>query len=249
MNSFEFKHPRIWDNKETEKFKMWLEKEIASGSDKWSQEFEEYIKIKWDSSKIHHEETSAEKQEENTFNRYIISLDIPRQSLQDKRIMDLGCDEGEFVTSCINKNITQEAYGLDTDLDMDSLENQHKNNFFIGDFTKDLPVKNLDYIISVGAISLFFDKEYGSKAENAIKKSIEAIKDSGEIRIWPIKKALRGDELQGIEEEEMVVNDIINHLEKEFDVVCELKTTDIGVSGKDKDIWAEQVLIIKRKNL
>lgn len=168
--------------------------------------------------------------------------------MRGKKILDVGCHEGEFVISCMEKGITQEAYGVDIKLEGEAINDQYHNNFFSKDFTDEFPVKNLDYIVSVGAVSLYLDKEHKIDVEEAIAKAVDAINEKGEIRIWPVKKALRG-EMDGVKEEEQVISEIMVKLEKQLSIEWELKPTDIRVSGIYKDVWVEQVLIIKHKNI
>jgi len=236
---------KLWKNKKSYLFRNWLNKQIKLDEKDWDANFKEYIDVKLKEAGENAEtEKSAEQKREDTFERYLEGLDLTRWDLEGKRIMDAGCNDGEFVIACIEKEITNEIYGLDEKLVEEARNEKYSRNFFSGDFTQEFPVKNFDYVVSAAAISLFFNEREKSKAEAAIKNALESLKEGGELRIWPVFKAMRGD-LAGIEEEEIVAREIIEKLEKDLGVVCELRYTDIAANGTDKDVWAEQVLIIK----
>ena len=238
------KQLKPWENKKSIEFKKWFEEQINLTPEKWSSDFLKYIEIKEQEAR---EKPDSEEDNRRTFDRYLGMINLEEQKLKDKSILDVGCLEGDFVISCIEKGITEKAYGLDRNLEGNALDDKYRNNFFSGEFEKDPPLKNMDYVISVGAISLYFNEEDKTMAESMIVKAIDSININGEIRISPVLKVLRGIELDGIKEEERVVFEILEKLKREFDIEWELKATDIGVSGKDKDVWAEQVLIIKHK--
>lgn len=246
--SFEFKNPKPWENKKSTIFKEWLNKEMKQNPENWGQDFREYVEIKTKEGKGRKDshKSNEEEKKEKTFERYLGGLNLTEQEIQGKSILDIGCKDGEFVVSCMEKGITQKVYGMDRKLEEGALDEKYRDHFFSQDFTKEFPVKNLDYIVSAGAVSLYLNEFNKSKVEKTIAKAIEAINGKGEIRIWPIKKALRGRELEGIKEQERIVDEIMKKFEAELNIAWKLEATDIRVSGIDKDVWAEQVLIIKK---
>lgn len=244
------KQLKPWENKSPLVFDKWLSNEVNSIPERWSPEFLEYVEIKRKecTEKKEYQETSIEEKKDRTLKRYLDSLKFTEQELQGKSILDVGCGKGEFVVSCMQKGITQKVYGLDGSSEEYSSNEGYSNHFFSQDFTEDFSVRDLDYVISVGAISLYLDEEHKIDVEIMIEKAIEATNKDGEIRIWPIKKALMGDKIDGIREEEKVISEILKKLEEKFSIIWELKPTHIKVSGHDKDVWAEQVLVIRHKN-
>jgi len=241
--------PKPWENKRSAVFKKWLKEQICRDPKDWDQDFKTYIAQKEEDSqrKDIYVKPTPEERAEKTFNRYLDGLDLKPEDLQGKSILDVGCENGDFVISCLEKGITQQGYGTDQELAGAARNLRYRNNFFHRDFTDSLPVNKLDYVVSVGAISSYLDEENEINAEEAIKGALRAIKKTGEVRIWPIKKFLRGSDMDGIKEQELVLARIMENLEKRMEIEWELKPTDIQVSGHDFDLWAVQVLIIKRK--
>jgi hypothetical protein len=238
-----------WENKKSAAFKKWLAAQVKLDPSRWNQDFIEYLKLKEAESeeKVVYVEPTPEQVRANTFERYLGGLDVAEQDLKEKSILDVGCGDGDFVVACMEKGLTQHAFGMDRDFFAGGLDEKYRGNFFPKQFSDIFPVKNLDYIFSVGAISLYLDEQHEIDAEDAIKSSIRAIKKTGEVRIWPIKKALKGEQLDGIKEEEMVLARIMEYLGERFEIEWELIPTDVRVSGRDKDVWADQVLVIRHK--
>lgn len=246
--NFEIRQLSPWEDKKMPAFKEWLDEQIKLRPEDWGADFRIYVEMKARESetKNKYQELTAEEKREKTFRRYLDGLNITEQELTGKSILDVGCKEGDFIVSCIEKGIAPNAYGIDKALEGGSVNSEYGNNFFVGDFTEELPVKNLDYVVSVGALSLYLDEEHKIDAEVAISEAINAINEKGEIRIWPIKKALGGNNSDGIKESERVLAEIMVKLEKQTSIEWRLEPTDIRV-GVDKDVWAEQVLIIRCK--
>lgn len=246
-----FEKPKIWENRKSVEFRKWLFEQVNLAPENWSPDFKQYSKIREKESgkKEKWTKPSLEEKRNKTFERYLGGLCLTEQDLKDKSILDIGCENGDFAIACLEKGITKKAYGLDTQLEGDAVSSKYYSNFFSEDITHGSPVRNLDYAFSVGAISTYLDEEHKIDAEVSIGEAIRAINENGEVRIWPVKKTLRGIAMDRFKEEERVILEIMGKIEKESDIVWELKPTDIRVGEADKDVWAEQVLIIKRKIL
>lgn len=244
-----FDKPKIWENKRSAEFRKWLAEQIKLAPENWSSDFTAYLEIKKEEEKSG--KPSPEKIREVTFHQYLDLLSLTENELKDKKILDIGCHEGNFVIYCLKKGITDRAYGLDNNLIGDALDNRFKEHFYSGNFSKDFPVKDLDRIVSLGAVSLYFNEENKGIAEAALRESLKAIHKNGEIHIGPVLKALRG-KLEGIRKEEQILTEIMEKLKEEFNIEWELKPADINqtleTNVKDRDVWAEQALTIKRKS-
>lgn len=238
-----------WENKKSPVFKEWLKKQIQLDSSKWGQDFKLYIKQVEEDSKeknVYSEPTEKEKREE-TFNRYLNALEISQEDLKGKKVLDVGCGNGDFVISCLEKGITDEVYGLDSNPKGDARDPKYRSHFFYKDFSNVFPIENLDYVVSVGAISLYlYDKELQVDIEEAIKSSIRSVNENGEVRIWPIKKFIQGTDSDGIKEQEQLLLSVMEYVSECLDIEWRLDPTDIRACASDKDIWADQVLIIKK---
>lgn len=245
------KTPKPWENKKSIIFSKWLAEQANLAPENWSADFNAYVeKINDENNKEwDDQEHSVEQEKERTFKRYLSGLKLTEQDLIGKSILDVGCHDGAFLVSCLEKNLAQKAYGTDCELEGEASQDKYHGNFFVRDFADDLPVAELDYVVSVGALSLFLDEEHKDHVEKSIAKCINAICKNGEVRIWPIKKALRGKEMAGIIEGEKVILEIMAELEEQAEIQWELNPSDIRVDGKEKDVWLEQVLIIKKVKL
>lgn len=193
-------------------------------------------------------ETNGEKEE--TFQRYLTGLDLSVEQLKDKKILDLGCgEEGEFVKKCIDDKITREIYGLDSTLNLGNIEEKYKENFLKGNFEGEFPIKDFDYIISMGAIEPALEETEKQDPQKTILSAIEALKDNGEIRIFPIRNASPDSGLKGIEESRKKWMEILENLSSQELIDYELKPMRTRISGNKPDTWTEEALIIKKKQM
>jgi SAM-dependent methyltransferase len=238
---------KIWENKKSQEFRDWIKEQALLPAEKWNEDFRNYVELKYEESLEKEEDESREEIMQKTWERYLNGLDFSEKDLKDKRIIDLGCGEGEFVRECLSRGISQEVYGLDLKTEEEVKDLEEQGHFFTGDFEKELPLKNLDYILSVGAVSLGIDKETAKGKEQTLRHALDAINKDGQIRIFPINKVGEHSQLEGIKDSEKVLKDILEKIKKDYDIEYELRPIDIRVSGIDKDVWLEQVLIIKYK--
>lgn len=184
---------------------------------------------------------------ERTFKRYMNGLGLDKDSLKEKRLLDLGSGQGEFVEYLIQQDITQEAYGLDANPEELSVKEEMKSHLFQGDFQKELPVKNLDYIVSLGAVSnAVWGGEEVQSVENIVKSSLAALKENGEIRIYPIQEATKDSALNGTKESYKKWIELLQRISESEKMEYSIKPRDIKVIGRDNDIILESVLVIKK---
>src|SRR3989344_6916680 len=100
---------------------------------------------------------SPEALRQETFERYVRGLGLSEEDLKGKRILDLGCHEGEFVEQLIKENITPEAYGLEANEEV-AIKEDLEDHILRGNFAKELPKENLDYVVSLGAVSNYISE-------------------------------------------------------------------------------------------
>lgn len=177
-----------------------LQEQIRLPEEQWSPEFSKLIEEKTKKRNQNNKElrewllagrpesppSEIGAEREDSFRDYEESIGLHEDDLRGKRILDLGCGRGGFVEYLIAKGITAEAYGIDMAPE-NSTEDIFKNHFFKGNIEQDLPVHNLDYIVS--RYSMFHEwKGYdGSKdvmnLPLVIEKSLNSLNEDGEIRI------------------------------------------------------------------
>jgi hypothetical protein len=227
-------------------FKKFLLDQISLPNEKWSKEFVDYIEEK--RNEASKEESSEHLPDsELTYNRYLKGLELDEGDLKNKRILDLGCgEEGEFVKECIDKDLTGEIYGLDLEVNPDTFDENLKEHFFKKKFEDEFPVKNLDYVISVGALESPLDESDERKPTEILKYALEGLNDKGEIRIYPIRVAPPESGLEGIEYSRKKWDEIMNELASTENIKYKFKPIDIHVSANNEDVWLEEVLIIKK---
>lgn len=115
-----------------------------------------------------------------------------------------------------------------------------------GDFQKELLIKNLDIIISLGAINAPFDESNIRNPKRTIDLALKALKENGEIRIFPLRKAHYNSDFKGIEFSEKKWKETLGELVVERNIEYKICPIDIRVAGKNKDVWLEELLIIKK---
>lgn len=250
----EYKKLEYTDSKEeTEKalekiegFRKFLDQQISLPPEKWNEKFKEYVEEKYQESQEEIPERTIEEEKNITFERYLKNLDISKEDLKDKRILDLGCGDGEFVKECLDRNISKEIYGLDSQINPEDFEEKYRKYFLKGDFQKELPMKNLDLIISLAAVEAPFDKLNINSPKTTIDLALKALKENGEIRIFPLRKTHLRSNLKGVEFSEKKWKEILKKLAAEKNIEYKICPIDIKAAGKNKDVWLEQVLIIKK---
>jgi SAM-dependent methyltransferase len=191
--------------------------------------------------------SEAEKSREETLQRYLAGLDLSAEQLRDKRILDLGCgEEGEFVKKLIDEGITKEIYGLDSAIKPEDVDENYRENILQGDFEAEFPVKDLDYVISVGAIDPSIEEEDIRDPQKTILSALESLKDGGEIRIFPIRNAASDSGLEGIIESRKKWLEILDSLLSQGSIEYEIKPIQTKESVNKTDKWIEEVLIIRK---
>lgn len=226
-----------WEDRKSENFRNWISVNALADPSEWDEDFREYIHIK----------QKEREQELPTWDKYLNGFNLSEEDLRGKKILDLGCLDGEFVRACIDRGITQEAYGVDKELEGEAKGGKYSGHFFQQKFEDNLPDKDFDYVLSYAAISLALTKELAEMGERAIKEALSVIKDSGEVRIGPIGKVYKGSELLGIAETMEILESLLQKISKEEDIEWELIPIDISATGDQKDVWLDQVLILRRK--
>jgi len=228
-------------------FRQFLAEQILLPEEKWDEKFKQYIEQK---QKILLEEIpkrDPEEEQEWNFKRYIKSLDLKKEDLVNRKILDLGCGEGEFVKFCLGQGISTEVYGLDIGLEPEEINLGFRKYFLKGNFEEKLPINQLDYIISVAAIDVPCSQDIEKDLRKILILALMAIKQNGEIRIFPIRKTGIKSKLRAIEFSYKKWMEILEQLSVKKLIDYEFKPIDIKVAGSKPDVWLEQVLIIKRK--
>jgi len=184
---------------------IFLQEQIRLPKDQWNEKFRQLIEEKTIENQQAREARAEETEEspevlrERTFKRYMDGLGLDEETMRGKKILDLGSGEGEFIQSLIEKGIAPEAYGIDVQVDENLVENKLKGHLLQGNFEEGLPVRNVDYIVSVGAVSNgVWGGEEVMNIKRIIKKSLASLKKDGEIRIYPIQEAAEANPLEGL---------------------------------------------------
>ncbi len=232
-----------------------LQQQVRLPEDQWSETFRRLVEEKsrenqQEINEDHERETeeSLEALQERTFKRYMEGLGLCEESLRGKRIVDLGSGDGEFVKSLIEKGITSEAYGLDAGVDESAVEERFKNHIVQGYFEEDLPVNDIDYVVSFGAVT---DQIWGGTELGDIglivEKSLASLKEDGEIRMFPIQEPAQATPLKGIQASQEKWKELLTQISATQNVECKIEPRKIKVCGTYNDIILESVLIIRRK--
>ena len=228
-----------------------LEEQIRLPRSEWDERFRNLIEEKIQERQLPEEvrEESPEREQERSFERYLKGLGLNEDALKDKKILDLGSGDGEFVRSLIEKGITKDAYGIDVAVDEITLNEKFKGHLLKSDFEHKLPVSNADYVVSVGAVSLgVWGGDEVMNIPRIIEHSLAALNKNGEIRIYPLQEAAVATPLEGLEESSKKWQELITKLSKEQNLECTIVPRNVKVIGDADDIMLQSVLVIK-KNL
>jgi len=234
------------ETKNREEFRKFLNEQISLPQEKWDEKFKLYAQKKYQELQEEVPERTMEEEQNINFERYLKSFDISKEDLKNKRILDLGCGEGEFVKECLDENISKEVYGLDLQINPEDFEGRYRKYFLKGNFQKELPIENLDLIISLGAVKAPFHELDMNNPKTTIDLALKALKENGEIRIFPLRKTHPNNDLKGVEFSEKKWKETLKELVAENNIEYKICPIDIKVAGKNKDVWLEEVLIIKK---
>lgn len=228
-----------------------LQEQIRLPEAEWSETFRKLIEEKIQENQreqTNEQEATPEVQRELTYKRYADGLGLDESKLSGKKILDLGFGEGEFVQYLTEKGITPEAYGVDAELDEALIDGEIKSHFFIGNFEEDLPVTNVDYVVSLGAVSNgIWSGDERMNMKRIVEKSLASLKEDGEIRIYPIQEAAKATPLIGLEKSRKKWDELLAEISESLGVECKIEPRDIKVMGDSNDIFLESVLIIRKK--
>lgn len=227
-----------------------LQEQIRLPRDEWSEQFKQLIAQKIEENQRAQDE-DVEKSpavlREETFKRYVDGLGLGEETIRGKTILDLGSGDGEFVQELIEKGITPAAYGIDARIDTNSLSDELRGHFFQKNFEEDLPIQNADYVVSVGAIS---NAIWGGKEVMNVRRIIEnalaALRDGGEIRIYPIQEAALANPLEGLHASQEKWRELLDEVSKAQGVECRIEPRSVKVTGNNNDVVLESVLIIRK---
>lgn len=234
-----------WESKKSPAFKKWLIEQTEKSPESWSSDFLTYIDKKYQVDGGE-DEPSLEQVQETDFQRTLEMLALTNEDIRNKRVFDVGCHDGGFVITSLKKELTQEVFGLDINLEGEAQNINYQNHFYTGDFTEKLPIDNMDHVLSVGAITLMLNEEERAKFKQAIRSAIGAMKQSGDVRVGPIYHVLKGEYLDGVVDSERVLGEVLKELEEEEEIVWKLEPTDISVTGNSKDVLLMRTLIIRK---
>ncbi|MFH1193049.1 MAG: class I SAM-dependent methyltransferase [Candidatus Jorgensenbacteria bacterium] len=194
-------------------------------------------------------EESPEPPEVRTFHRYLEGLGLDENALRGKKILDLGCgEEGEFVKHCLERGITAEAYGVDAQADESAVPDNLKGHILKGYFENEAPIRDADYVISVGAISnsIWGGEEQGDTAK-ILERAVAAMKEGGEVRMYPMQEAAVAAPLEGLEASQKKWREILEKFSAHHGVEYQIEPRAIKVAGNANDIILESVLVLRKK--
>jgi len=218
-----------------------LKTQIALPQSEWSNEFKRKVEGKIADKVANHESTH----EEPTFDRYLRALNLDKDELKGKRIIDLGCGDAEFVKTCIEEGITNDVYGIDITLP-DTSDAGLEKHLIKASFKDPISIKDANYIVSVGSLSNYV---WGGEDPDNIKDICLTIMNSldkdGEFRIWPIQQVAPDSGLEGIKESHTKWTQVCKDLEQEG-VTVELRPENIVISGNNNEVVLYNTLILKR---
>ena len=227
--------------------------QISRPKKEWREDFRQYVadkireKVKTESRS---DKLSPEEERRETYQRYLKAFDLKERDLRGKSILDLGCgEEAEFVKELIEKGVSDKIYGLDRKINLENADAQLKNHLFEKNYFGELPVKDLDLIVTLASIPEPIEPiETGRELTKvAIENALEALQERGELRIYPIRLASPDNDLPGIADIRKGWLGLLDELSKTHRIKWELRPIDITISGlKNEDTWLTETLIIRK---
>jgi len=235
---------------EQKEFRKFLLEQISLPREKWDKQFRDYAERKWSEKAVVREVPEFFEYEKRgkDLKRYLAGLDLTEEELKGKKILDLGCGDGNFIKECLDKKITEDVFGFDYRIKKEAVPSNYRGHLLYADFEKGpFPTRDFDLIISFAAVeapSFSGEKKFPKKT---LIFSLEALKEIGEIRIFPIRKSHPQSGLLGIEYSRRVWAEILKELESAKGIKWTITPIDIKSSGRNKDVWLEELLVIRKK--
>ena len=186
-------------------------------------------------------ERSSESYDAETVKRYMESFRFTPEKLRNKRILDLGCHEGDFVNFLLTEGITDTAYGMDKHLLKESMSTDH---FSQGDFRESIPYTDMDTVVSLAALSLSLHEDVEG-TYTAFKNALDSLAIGGKLKIFPIFKDI-GKEWEGIIAEERNLLTVLERLEKEYDIETETILIETATDKEGQPDYEKHLLLIRK---
>ncbi|MFN4181267.1 MAG: class I SAM-dependent methyltransferase [Candidatus Paceibacteria bacterium] len=243
-----------------EESKLFLAEEINKPRSQWSANFKKFIKESKEDS-LHRKasilnkeageiDKISEVEQKQVFSRYLAELGLSERDIKDKRIMDLGFGNGEFIKYLLSQGITSSAYGIDSHPGVEVIEDRFKENLFEQSSEVDLPVKDLDYVLAIRFV--WPNWEWADLPPMDIKKvlenSLKSLKVGGEIRIYPIEESAEGNNDKNFTEEQWRVwASVLEELSKKYSFEQRIEPRNIFVNTENDDVTLQSVLVLLKR--
>jgi len=129
------------------------------------------------------------------------------------------------------------------------IDERYRKNFFAQNYGEALPVRNADYVISMASVTnMDWDGEEWKDVVNVLQNSLAALKENGEIRLWPIQEAAEATPVEGEDTTNQAWRGKLDAFALENHIQWELRPTGVIVTGNDNNqIYLNSVLILRRQ--
>jgi len=140
---------------EKEEFRKFLDEQISLPRNEWDERFRNCIEEQWRKETELEDETPKpfpHEIQKKDLKRYLEKLNLTKEELEGKRILDLGCSEGNFVKECIDNKITDDVFGLDILIKPEAVPSEYRGHLLKANFEEEFPMKDFDYIVSYAGV-------------------------------------------------------------------------------------------------
>jgi len=153
----------------SEKVMRMIEAQIDMPRSEWRDDFKsliENIKKEKTTEDKNWKETTIENRLKEKYEIYLNDFNLEEEKLKDKRILDIGCSDAQFVLYCLENGISEDVFGVDINKEKhfeklesakndsidakqaELLKRHDKKIYEINYYNEDLPQRNLDYILA-----------------------------------------------------------------------------------------------------
>jgi len=185
------------------------------------------------------QEAALQETLQEAYKKYQEGLGITLKDLKEKRIADIGCgDRALFIRAALAHGAT-DMTGVDVSFEEEILNDKRIGPHLIQAKAEELPLTDLDLIISHAAVGTHPEIDL----PKVLDKMFRALKEGGELRIFPIPAET---DLEGLQAQRTAILEALKALPAEQVDISFTPVQEIQIS--ETEHYTDERLLIRKKS-